>query len=427
MATAPETETRPTKLSLDFLETIARSGVLAGSTLEEIRAKLRDGSYPAVAAPLARRLVKQGTLTEFQARLLLYGRHKGLVIGRYVVLDRLGGGSMGRVYLARHRLMGRTVALKLIATEYLSRPHAVPRFLREMRLVGRLDHPNIVRALDADVVAGSPYIVMEYVPGCDLGRLLEGGTPPSPREVARYAAEAAEGLAHAHQRGVLHRDVKPSNLLLGEDGRVRLLDLGVGALMDPGDDVDSFATAEGMVAGTDDYMSPEQAVGRGDVDGRADLYSLGCVMYHLLAGRVPFPGDSRVERLASRIKGRPVPLAELRPGLPPKLVGVVARLMANRPCDRYPTASEAAEALRDVAGGGGHAPAPPPPAPSSASSSGVFAPAPSTTQIPADPPSRWLRFLALLAERSPARVLLAASAVVTAAFAAGCALASALR
>ena len=142
---------------------------------------------------------------------------------------------MGKVYKARHRLLGRMVALKFISREYLTRPNALPRFLREMRLVGRLDHPHIVRALDAEEIGRDPCIVMEYVPGQDLERLLLGRGPLPPEDVAGYALQAALGLAHAHEQGVIHRDIKPSNVLLGEDGRVRILDLGLATLIDDRD------------------------------------------------------------------------------------------------------------------------------------------------------------------------------------------------
>jgi serine/threonine protein kinase len=247
--------------------------------------------------------------------------------------------------------MGRVSALKFIAPAYLARPNAVPRFLREMRLVGRLSHPNIVQAHDADQVNGVPYIVMEYVPGQDLERLLQGRGPLPPEDVVRHAIQVALGLAHAHERGVIHRDIKPSNLLLGEDGRLRILDLGLGTLMDDRDpDRGSVATCDGMAIGTADYMSPEQAVGHNAPDGRSDLYSLGCVMYYLLTGRVPFPADSQIECIASRIKGRPIALGDLRPGLPRGVVGIVERLMANRPDERYPSAAAVAEALQALGG-----------------------------------------------------------------------------
>ena len=335
------------RTALEFMEALGRSGILSTRQIEQIQAKVQGGSYLKDAQALAAWLVKKQVLTNYQARHLLHGQSQVLLVGRYVILDRIGRGAMGTVYKARHRLMGRVAALKFIAPAYLARPNAVPRFLREMRLVGRLNHPNIVQAYDADQVGGVPYIVMEYVPGQDLERLLLGRGPLPPEDTVRYVMQVALGLAHAHEQGIIHRDIKPSNLLLGDDGRIRILDLGLAALLDNRDpDRGSAATRDGMAVGTADYMSPEQAVGREAPDGRSDLYSLGCVMYYLLTGRVPFPGDSQVECMASRIKGRPMALGDLRPGLPPGVIGIVERLMANRPDDRYPSAAAAAEALQ---------------------------------------------------------------------------------
>lgn len=332
--------------AVGLLETLRRAGVLGPPELERARAKLRDGRYPREPNRLAARLVRNGMLTEYQARCALHGLASRLEIGRYVVLEPLARGSMGRVYRARHRLLDRVVALKVIESSRLTHGEYVARFLREMRLVGRLDHPHVVRALDADQIGNTPFIVLEYVPGMDLGRILAANGPLPPAQVASLGAQAASGLAHAHAHGVVHRDVKPSNLLLGEDGRLRILDLGLGALLDPGlDDHGDFATAAGVVVGTVEYVSPEQAAGLA-VDGRGDLYSLGCTLYHLLAGEIPFPGGSKVERLARRIQGRPVPLASLRPELPARLLEVIDRAMANRPTDRYQDGLELAEALR---------------------------------------------------------------------------------
>jgi serine/threonine protein kinase len=346
----------------DLLPPLGRSGVLTKRQFEEVRAKVKSGEYPQAPTDLAERLVGEGVLTGFQSRRLLRNKVHGLVIDRYVILDRLGSGAMGRVFKAQHRLMGRVVALKLISPRIASRASAVPRFHREMRLVGRLDHPNVVRAFDADQVGEILFIVMEYVAGQSLDRLLQARGPLPPVEVADYMAQAALGLGHAHEMGMIHRDVKPSNLLVSERRQVKVLDLGLGALMEA-DSNTSFATAAGFAVGTVDFMSPEQATAR-DLDGRSDLFSLGCTLYYLLTGRLPFPGETLLECLARRIQGRPVPITEIRPDLPPGLVQVLDTLLARRPEDRFQTAVEAAEALWGAIGPGAVAspiPGAPPP------------------------------------------------------------------
>jgi serine/threonine-protein kinase len=410
----------------DLLAAIRRSGILSMRRVAEIQADIRGGLYSDNPVRLAARLVKNGTLTEYQARCLLHGRDQGLVIGRYVILDCLGKGSMGRVYLARHRLMDRLVALKFISGRYLGRTGSLARFFREMRLVGRLDHPNIVRALDADQAGDIPYIVMEYVPGRDLGRMLLERGIFTPAEVVSHAAQAAKALHHAHERGVVHRDVKPSNLLLGEDGCLRVLDLGLGALVDrDGEEEGSFATEDGIAVGTVEYMSPEQVMG-GPVDGRSDIYSLGCSMYHMLTGQIPFPEGSRVERLARRIKESPAPAAELRPDIPPGLAEVLDRMLGVRPEDRFATAEEAARALGALETPDRPARAPIGPAeavlpPSIAGSSDISTSgierSPSSTEGVVDArPSTWLRFLEMLSDRDPAWVILICVLALLAAF-----------
>ena len=326
----------------DLLPIIRNSGVLTERQFTDVRSKVISGEYPGDSKALAHQLVRDGLLTEYQTRRFLGGKSHGLLVGKYVILDRLGSGSMGRVYKAHHQLMGRVVALKIIAPEIVTNERVVARFQREMRLVGRLDHPNVVRAFDADQSNGILYIVMEYVTGQSLGQRLKEG-PLVPVDAVTYAAQAALGLAYAHEQGILHRDVKPSNLLLNDDRVVKVLDLGLGVLMD-GDSHATFATADGVAVGTVDYMSPEQACGR-EVDGRSDLFSLGCSLYHLITGRQAFPGDSPIERLGRRINNRPVPITDLRPDLPSSLITVLDKLLANKPQDRYQSAGEAADAL----------------------------------------------------------------------------------
>ncbi|MHB1559077.1 MAG: serine/threonine-protein kinase [Isosphaeraceae bacterium] len=327
----------------DLLPVIRDSGIMSERQIAELRAKVVRGEYPLDSRELAERLVRDQVITAYQAKRFLGNRSHGLIVGRYVILDRIGSGSMGRVYKAHHVMMDRVVALKIISPEIASNERVVARFQREMKLVGRLDHPNVVRAFDADQVQRVLYIVMEYVPGYSLGERLKKGPIPA-AEMIEYAAQAAQGLAHAHEQGIVHRDIKPSNILLNREGRIKILDLGLGVLME-GDTSATFATADGITVGTVDYMSPEQACGR-EVDGRSDVYGLGCAMYHLMAGKLPFPGSSPIERLGKRISGRHVPITEYLPDLPPAVVRVMDRMMAHKPHERYANAAEAAEALR---------------------------------------------------------------------------------
>ena len=330
----------------DLLPVIKKSGVLSERAFEDLRSKVLAGDYPNDSRALAQRLVRERVLTEYQVKRLLSNKPHGLTVGKYIILDRLGSGSMGRVYKAQHQLMGRTVALKIIAPEIVSNARVVARFQREMRMVGRLDHPNVVRAYDADQLGGILYIVMEYVPGQSLGQKFRATGPLPAIDVINYAAQAALGLAHAHDQGIVHRDVKPSNLLVNDEHILKVLDLGLGVLLEA-DEQSSFATADGIAVGTIDYMSPEQAMGK-EVDGRSDIYSLGCSMYHMITGKLPFPGESPVDRLAKRITGRPVPITDHRPDLPQAFVRVLDKMLAAKPQERYQTATEAAEALQGL-------------------------------------------------------------------------------
>jgi eukaryotic-like serine/threonine-protein kinase len=334
------------QVPLDLLPVIRSSGVLGDRLLTEIKTKVLQGDYPLDSTALADRLVRDNVLTAFQAKRFLSNRPQGLVVGRYIILDRVGSGSMGRVYRAHHVMMDRVVALKIIAPEISSNERVVARFQREMKLVGRLDHPNVVRAFDADQINRVLYIVMEYVAGMSLGERLKTKGPIPAAEMVDYAAQAALGLAHAHEQGIVHRDIKPSNILLNEDRRIKILDLGLGVLMEA-DAAATFATADGIAVGTVDYMSPEQACGR-EVDGRSDLYGLGCSMYHLMTGKLPFPGDSPIERLGKRISGRHTPITEYLPEMPTSFVRVLDKMLAHKPHERYATAGEAATALQNL-------------------------------------------------------------------------------
>ena len=357
----PPNESRTTTDAISgFLQAIRKSRILSEQQFEKLEANIAHGGYPTEPDELSSRLVNDGVLTQFQARQIQKGKPEGLNFGSYVILEFLGKGTTGKVYKARHRMMGRMVALKILDSRYVSSStRSLARFQREMQLVGRLDHPNVVRAFDADRVADCHFIAMEYAAGFTLEDLLKAKGALPPADVVYYASQAADGLAHAHTRGVLHRDIKPSNLLLTEGRKLKILDFGLGTLLER-EDVSTALTTAGMAVGTPDYISPEQAR-MVKLDGRSDLYSLGCTMYHLLSGQLPFKGESSMDCIVGRITGKAVPISEVRPGLPPRLVQSIEKLMATNPDDRYQTADEAADSLRSMLRPKNTATAPPAP------------------------------------------------------------------
>jgi hypothetical protein len=277
---------------------------------------------------------------------------------RYRVCRLLGRGGMGAVYQAEHALMERPVALKVLRPGLLPDPDAVARFRQEVRAAARLHHPNLVAALDADQAGPVTFLVMEYVEGQSLAERVATRGPLPAAEACEYARQAALGLQHAHERGMVHRDVKPANLMLTRQGQVKVLDFGLARLLREqapagvestvlraAEGQAAALTGPGVVMGTLDYVAPEQARDSRGADARADIYSLGCTLYFLLTGQVPFPAPNAAEKLARLLSEDPAALADLRPDLPAGLAGVVVRMMAKRPEHRYQTAREAADAL----------------------------------------------------------------------------------
>jgi serine/threonine protein kinase len=297
---------------------------------------------------LAGELIRRGWLTAYQADLLLQGRGRELLLGSYVLLEKLGEGGMGAVFKARNWKLGRVVALKLMRKERLDNADAVHRFQREVRAVAALSHPNIVHALDADQVGGTHLLVMEHVLGSDLARRVKENGPLPVARACDLIRQAALGLQHAHEKGFVHRDIKPSNLLLTADGTtIKILDLGLARLVLPSSDEEatSTMTQEGTMVGTPDYIAPEQALESHKADIRADLYSLGCTLYHLLAGQVPFPGGTLIHKINRHQFHEPAAIEGLRPDVPPDVAAVVRKLMAKRPEERFQTPAEVAAAL----------------------------------------------------------------------------------
>ncbi len=274
-------------------------------------------------------------------------------LGPYLLLDELGAGGMGRVFRALHTRLKRVVALKLLPDGRMNNAQAVARFQHEMEAVGCVDHPHVVRATDADEDGGHHYLVMEYVEGLDLDRLLRRAGPLRIADACELARQAADGLQAAHEHGLVHRDIKPSNLMLSRAGQVKLLDLGLARLGDAGPGSERL-TPSGEVMGTPDFMAPEQAFDAQKVDIRADLYSLGCTLYKLLSGQPPFGGPeytSRMQKLMAHAQEPVPPVRDARPDVPGGLSAVLDRLLSKEPPARHATPAEAARALAAFAGG----------------------------------------------------------------------------
>jgi serine/threonine protein kinase len=271
-------------------------------------------------------------------------------LGHYELTGVLGRGGMATVYRAKHINLKKPVAIKILPSRVAHDPAAVARFQREMEAVGQLDHPNIVRATDAGQIDDAYYLVMELVEGEDLGKLVARlGRVPIP-EACELIRQAAVGLQHAHEHGLVHRDIKPSNLMLTPQGRIKILDMGLARLRGR-QHADGELTATGAVMGTADYMAPEQGTDTHSVDIRADLYSLGCTLYQLLAGQPPFAGsefNTPIKKIRAHARA-PIPsIRDAVPGAPDALVEVLTRLMAKWPGQRYATPGELARALKPL-------------------------------------------------------------------------------
>jgi eukaryotic-like serine/threonine-protein kinase len=297
---------------------------------------------------LSRHLVEQGLLTRFQARQLRIGG-KGFFVDKYVVVDFIGRGGQSVVYKARHTLLtNRYVALKTLTMGSVHHnEETLARFRREVDIVAGLDHPNIVRAYDVIQRRHEVFLVLEYVDGCDLARLVSRFGPLPVADAAGYALQAAQGLAYAHRSGIVHRDVKPANLLLARDGVLKLADLGLAQFLATNSADNRVGKA--TILGTPEFMAPEQAENADHVDARSDLYSLGATLYHLLTADLPVKGGSYLHRLQRLLTLPPRPLAEARREAPTALAALVDRLRARDPRTRPDSAEEVIALLQPFA------------------------------------------------------------------------------
>lgn len=340
------------KLNVEtFIAVLKKSGLIEADRLQRLIADYTAKGGVADDSPkLADFLVANAVITRWQAEKLLQGKHKGYFLGKYRLLSLLGKGGMSSVYLAEHVLMRRRCALKVLPTKRVNDSSYLARFHREAQAVASLDHPNIVRAYDVDHQVDRDseihFLVMEYVEGFSLQELVQKQGVCSFFDAAEYIRQSGLGLHHAHEAGMVHRDVKPGNLLVDPNGVVKVLDLGLARFFTGDEDEDALTLRhDEKVLGTADYLAPEQALDSHTVDARADIYSLGCTMYFLLTGRPPFIEGTLAQRLMAHQTKTPPTVESLRPDTPPSLGAIVRRMMAKKAEDRYATARDASDAL----------------------------------------------------------------------------------
>jgi tRNA A-37 threonylcarbamoyl transferase component Bud32 len=306
-----------------FLQNLRVSKLLTNQQFRLVVEKLTQVQD---AREMAKALASWKLLTKFQAKMLMRGRNSGFYLGPYKILDQLGQGGMGRVYKANHQTMNRVVALKVLSPQVVSSERARELFLREVQAAAQLSHPNIVMAYDANQIDNRHFLAMEYVDGPNLEVYVKRNGPLPVGIACEIAFQTANGLQHAHEKGMVHRDIKPANLLLQQDPgsaafHVKILDFGLARLHQPDSAGDTIVVRENTVMGTPDFLSPEQSRSLHDVDIRADLYSLGCTLYYLLTGKIPFPGGSMIDKVFRHNNEIAAPIEELRPDVPEKIAG----------------------------------------------------------------------------------------------------------
>jgi serine/threonine protein kinase len=271
----------------------------------------------------------------------------------YEVLGEIGRGGMALVYKARHLRRQHIVAIKVSHPAMADVDDVLARFRQEQRLAVRLAHPNLVAAYDAGQVEGCSYLVLEFVEGCDVARLVQERGPLAAPEACEVVRQAALGVQHLHGLGLLHRDIKPANMMLTPSGQVKVLDLGLARPLD-GPDPDARLTSPGQFLGTPDYMAPEQCLNGQAVDRRTDIYALGCTLYELLAGEPPFTGPAYVSaflKMRAHVEAPLPPIRQRRPEVPKRLASVLERMLAKDPARRFASPARVVAALQPFASG----------------------------------------------------------------------------
>jgi serine/threonine protein kinase len=347
MSTSPAAPSPATPTLEQIGKGVVSIGLMTGEELKAWFTGLPAGSRPRDGQSFAQALVDGGKLTKYQSQVLLQGKAAALLFGNYVLETQLGVGASGAVFKGRHKLSGRNVAIKVLNAAMSKDETAVKRFRREVEASGRLVHPNIVRSIDGGELNGQHYLVMEFVDGADLSSIVKTKGPLSPEKAMDCIRQAASALQYAHEQGVIHRDIKPGNLLCDTSGVVRLLDLGLVRFEDGGDGL----TGTQQVMGTIDYMSPEQAADTKRADARCDIYSLGCTLWFLLTGKKLYDAKGVVERIMMH-RGAPLPqlAKECKAKVPPALDELYRKMVAKKPDDRPQTMAEVVATLDRLLG-----------------------------------------------------------------------------
>lgn len=329
-----------------FVELLEKSRLIEAAQIEPYVLRLRAEGLSNRPKDLAAQMLKDGMLTEFQVRQLLMGKWRGFIFGKYKVLEQLGSGGTSSVFLCEHTLLRRHVAIKILPAIRAQNETTLARFYREARAAAALNHPNIVRAFDVDQEGDLHYIVMEFVDGASLYDIVRQHGPMDVTRACHYIRQAACGLQHIHENRLIHRDIKPGNLLLDRQGTIKILDLGLARFFADaaGDSLTTRFDNQSMM-GTADYIAPEQAMDLHSADIRADIYSLGASFYYLLAGRPPFDGKTITQKLIQHQTQIPTPIAEVRPEVPVEVSDLIDRMMRKKPEERFQTPAEVVEAL----------------------------------------------------------------------------------
>jgi serine/threonine protein kinase len=340
----------------DFLKTVMRSGLLTKPELEGALATVPAAQLQDAQA-LADHLVALGKLTSFQATKLLQGASVGLKLGPYHILTPIGKGGMGMVYLGVDTRTSQHVAVKVLSPQRKREGERhIQRFYREMEIAKNLLHPNLVLAHDIGEERGVHYLVMEYIPGHTVHRLVTWQGPfPVPRAAAVFS-EVAAALGYAHSQGLIHRDLKPANIILTPNDHAKVLDLGLAIMQGESLEDTDVLGGKGHVVGSFDYISPEQTRDPGRVDGRADIYSLGCALYFTMTGRPPFPLGTAKEKIQAQRHLFPDPVQQLNPTVPADFAALIQQMMAKNPDQRPATMAQVRAALSPWASGAGDKP-----------------------------------------------------------------------